>query len=59
MKVVRKVKEAANIGWMSLHASANGVYDKYEVLLETLNLLAEKREAGGGMTKDFAKNWEA
>lgn len=49
------MKRAVTIRWLSLHASAKGVYDEYEVLLETLNLLAEGKRSEVVMTKDSAK----
>ena len=54
-KVVRKVKKAVTIKWLSLHASVDGVYDEYAGLLETLNILEGEEGSGGSMVKGFAK----
>ena len=54
-KVVRKVKKAVITRWLILHASADGLYDEYVGLLETLNLLAEEKESEGAMVKGFPK----
>ena len=50
------MKKTVSSRSLSLHASFDGVYDEYVGLLETLKLLAEKKELGGAMAKGFAKN---
>ena len=57
-KVARRVKKGVRTRWLSLHASADGVYDEYVGLLETLNLLAEEKGSESAMAKGFTKKIE-
>ena len=53
--VVKKVKKAVNMRWLSLHASADGVYEEYVGLLETFSILETEGGSGGFMAKGFSK----
>ena len=53
--VVKKVKKAVNMRWLSLHASVDGVYEEYVGLLETFSILETEEGSGGFMPKGFSK----
>ena len=53
--VVKKAKKAVNTRWLSLHASVDGVYEKYVGLMETFSILETEGGSGGFMAKGFSK----
>ena len=53
--VVKKVKNAVNTRWLSLHASVDGVYEEYISLLEIFSILETEGGSGGFMAKGFSK----
>ena len=57
--VAKKVKKAVNTGWLSLHASVDGVYEEYAGLLETFSELETEGGSGGFMAKGFSKSWKS
>ena len=46
------MKKAVVTQWLSLHATANGIYDEYAGMLKALQLLESE---GGSMAKGFIK----
>ena len=54
--VVKKVKKAVNMRWLSLHASVDGVYEEYAGLFETFSMLETEGGSGDSMVKGFSKS---
>ena len=53
--VVKKVKKAVNVRWLSLHAFVDGVHEEHAGLLETFSILETEGGSGGSMAKGFSK----
>ena len=50
------MKKAVNTRWLSLHASVDGVYEKYGRLSETFSILETEGGSGGSIAKGFSKS---
>ena len=50
------MEKAVNTRWLILHASVDGVYEKYARLSETFTILETEGGSGGFVVKSFSKS---